>query len=345
MFTSSILKNNFNLLRILAAVQVLIVHSFNHFEIKSVLIDALKIFPGVPMFFFISGYLIGGTYIRNLKKGNRIFFMNRVLRLYPALIVCFIISLLLVYFSGYFSEIKIKISSFIIWSFSQITFFQFYNAGFMRGYGDGVLNGALWTISVEIQFYLLTPIIYYFFLKRKSLLIFFFVVSIIVNVYLKYFLNWELTFMKLLTVSFIPWVYMFLLGYLCSIYKNELIERIKKINILLVLLIYIVSMNFIGSYQYNAQNGINPISVLILSVLIIKFSQMKIYLPKIISNFIDRNDLSYGIYIYHMPIINFLLYIEILNSFTNVLLTIFSSFAFALLSWKFIEKNMLKLKK
>lgn len=345
MYQSTILKNNFNLLRILAAVQVLIVHSFNHFEIESAFINVLKVFPGVPMFFFISGYLIGGTYIRNYHKGNKVFFMNRVLRLYPALIICFIFSLLFVYFSGYFSKINLEASSLVSWILAQITFFQFYNAEFMRDYGIGVLNGSLWTISVEIQFYLLTPVIFFLINKRKLLMFILFFISLIVNIYLRIYLNWDLTYMKLLSVSFIPWVYMFLLGYICNIYKKDIFQLIAKINIFIILALYFASMNLIGLYELNAQNGINPISVLILSILILKFSQLNIYLPKLASNFIDKNDLSYGLYIYHMPIINFLLYKEIHTPIYNVILTIICSFVFAYFSWKFLEKYMLKLKK
>ena len=345
MFKSTILNNNFNLLRLIAAMQVLLVHSFNHFEVKSIFIEALKIVPGVPLFFFISGYLIGGTYIRNFAKGNWVFFRNRILRLYPALIICFIISLLLIYFSGYFETISVSIMDFLIWTFNQLTFFQFYNPQFMRGYGVGVLNGSLWTISVEIQFYLLTPIIYFLFRKRKLFLLLLFVVSLLVNLYFRLFLNWELMIMKLISVSFLPWVYMFLLGYFVSVNYNRVIVQLDKINIFLVLLCYVLSMFLIGSYYKNAMNSINPISVFLLAILVIKIAKRKIYLPKFIADFIDKNDLSYGIYIYHMPIINLLLFIGILSNFFNILLTILFSFVFTFFSWNFIEKKMLQKKK
>lgn len=51
-------------------------------------------------------------------------------------------------------------------------------------------------------------------------------------------------------------------------------------------------------------------------------------------------DLSYGAYIWHMPIINLLLMLGFPNPYLGILLT----FMFAVASWFFIEKPALKLK-
>ena len=47
----------------------------------------------------------------------------------------------------------------ILWFVSQITIGQAYNPNFFRDIGVGVINGALWTITVEILFYIIVPII------------------------------------------------------------------------------------------------------------------------------------------------------------------------------------------
>ena len=67
--------------------------------------------------------------------------------------------------SGYFNLCNFEFKDFLFWIFTQITFFNFLIENFIKGYGVGSLNGSLWTISVEIQFYLLTPIVYLFLKK------------------------------------------------------------------------------------------------------------------------------------------------------------------------------------
>lgn len=344
MLKNNVFNNNFNLIRIIAALQVLIVHSFNHFEIDNVFIRALKCFPGVPLFFFISGYLIGGTYIKNQQKGLKIFFRNRILRLYPGIILCTALSLIGVYLTGYFNTVLINFKDFLIWLAAQISVFQFYNAEFFRDFGTGVINGALWTISVELQFYILTPLIYLLLKRGKFVVSILLILSVIINVYLKYFGNWDNMFIKLLSVSFLPWIYIFLLGYLTKQYK-VVQESIVKQNVFVLLVLYVVSMNVIGSYKYNAMNSINPISVVLLCMLVYKFSQMPLRLNEKFQNFINKYDISYGVYIYHMPIINILIYLGVFSKYQNIILSITLSIILGFLSWILVERKFLSIKK
>ncbi len=86
-------NNNFNLIRLLASIQVMIYHFLEHFGLNKLPIykdihKVLSYFPGVPIFFFISGFLIFKSY--ELAPNFKIYLRNRLLRIYPALIVCFI---------------------------------------------------------------------------------------------------------------------------------------------------------------------------------------------------------------------------------------------------------------
>ena len=156
-------SNNFDLIRLFSATQVAISHITGHLGFENKFLSILSLFPGVPIFFFVSGFLIYGSYAQSKTnvKSNTNFFVKRFLRLYPELCLCIALSLLSIWQSGYFYNVEFQLGSFTVWIMSQATFFQFYNPEFMRGYGVGVLNGSLWTISVELQFYLLTPFLFF----------------------------------------------------------------------------------------------------------------------------------------------------------------------------------------
>ena len=72
--------NNFDLIRLLAAFQVVITHGIVHLKIDDPLSLSyvLNYFPGVIVFFTISGFLITSSLQRNsnIKK----YFINRTLR-------------------------------------------------------------------------------------------------------------------------------------------------------------------------------------------------------------------------------------------------------------------------
>ena len=211
------ISNNFDLIRLIAALQVVFMHGYAHLDITAgVFLKVLSYVPGVPIFFFISGYLISGSYVRN----DNIFqyAINRVIRVYPALIVCTLLSILAVYLTGYFSNHESGVKEFFIWILSQVSFVQFYNPDFMREFGTGVLNGSLWTITVELQFYFIVPLLYFFINKIRAdvnaTLILFIVLFVGVNqLYILLGDNYsEHILYKLLHVSFAPWFYMFLVG-------------------------------------------------------------------------------------------------------------------------------------
>ncbi|MFZ4801578.1 MAG: acyltransferase family protein [Chlorobium sp.] len=75
-------NNNLEWLRLLFAVQVVLVHVAEELNIE--IPYAINHFPGVPAFFFVSGFLIYASY---LNAPGRRYFENRFLRIYPALVL------------------------------------------------------------------------------------------------------------------------------------------------------------------------------------------------------------------------------------------------------------------
>lgn len=332
--------NNFDLIRLFAAMQVALTHATGHLGVRPEFMDYLLYFPGVPIFFFISGYLIYQSYENNKHKNLNIFYKNRILRIYPALFLCFFVSLTLIYFTGYFETKNISIKDFIVWIITSLSFFQFYNPDFMRSYGTGVLNGSLWTISVELQFYILAPFIFYILKNLKFLFFIIFLLLIGANYANSFLSNWSLLSWKIFGVSFLPWLYMFMFGaYLSS---NSLLQtKILNANLFFYFTAYILQYYFSIKYNLGIGHEINLISYLLLACLIFKLA---FTMPKISTNILNGNDISYGIYIYHMPIVNFLLFYNIEKTITSLTILIFATFVVAILSWYYVEKPSLKLK-
>ncbi|MEI8021293.1 MAG: acyltransferase, partial [Schlesneria sp.] len=155
--------NNFDLIRLLAALQVVYCHTCWHLGITSgigdpTLANFIHWFPGVPIFFTISGFLISRSWERS--DNWREYATKRVLRIYPALWVQLAVGILITTAFGVVTPSLATCPSFGLWIVAQSTFVQVYNPSFMRGFGLGVLNGSLWTIPVELGFYVSLPILY-----------------------------------------------------------------------------------------------------------------------------------------------------------------------------------------
>lgn len=333
--------NNFDLLRLIAALQVAITHGANHLGQSNWVLDIIAMFPGVPIFFFLSGFLIYGSYESSLKSEIplRNFFIKRFLRLYPGLWLCFAIGLLLVFVTGYFStaEVDSKIAAF--WILCQTTVFQFYNPEFMREFGTGVLNGALWTISVEIQFYLLFPILYKVITSRFALLVVF--IFGCINIVHSNFNPSDTTLLKLFSVSFMPWIYMFMLGAIIARQQTWIIPILCRPPLLVTLAVFCLICWISLSQELTWGNRINPLGYLAMVWLVIQIAFKNRALS---SRLLGKNDISYGVYIYHMPIINALLFVRgegVYEFFVAISLTVILAIA----SWRFVERPALRLKR
>lgn len=150
--------NNFDLIRLFAALQVATMHSINHLHgsFPGWAWDILILPEGVPIFFFVSGLLVTSSFAR---RSLRSYAEARGRRVFPALWLAFLIALCLLIAFGQIGAPELSMPTFWTWVASQLTVFQVYNPQFLRDFGVGVVNGSLWTIPVEIGFYAILPMI------------------------------------------------------------------------------------------------------------------------------------------------------------------------------------------
>lgn len=329
--------NNFNLLRLFAALQVVFIHGVEHLHIKNEIALFIKnivaYFPGVPIFFLISGYLITMSYEKNpdIKEYAK----NRILRIYPALYVSFFVGLLILWYFGQFSGVGIM--DVLPWVVAQLTFFQFYNPEFIRDFGVGVINGSLWTISVELTFYMILPMLYLFlqkdFYKRVSLLL---IISFGFYYYINEISSNTLIYEKLIKVSILPYLFYFLFGMSLYRFRNYLMKYTEDRVFIYLVLYVLVCFVTVDSFIYDIFKQV------LFSVFIFSF----VFSYKSLSyKLMKHNDFTYGVYIYHMLIVNVLVQLGILGGVQNLILVLLLSLVCGVLSYFLVEKPFLSMKK
>jgi peptidoglycan/LPS O-acetylase OafA/YrhL len=218
----------------------------------------------------------------------------------------------------------------------------------MRAFGDGVLNGSLWTICVELQFYWLVPILYLLLWRcdrRRAnvrlailALVFFAFHQLLVALADPYA---ETVAWKLFHISFLPWFYMFLVGVLAQRNLDRVLAFARRLPATGLLLGYVGYALAAGAAGLPLGNMLALPVFLPLAFVVIRvaFSGLREA-----SDLLRRNDLSYGVYIYHMPIVNQLLFYG--RSGSAVLFgAIAASVVAATLSWFLVERPSLRLKK
>jgi peptidoglycan/LPS O-acetylase OafA/YrhL len=328
-------RNNFDLLRLIAAVQVMGFHVAGHLNLPlGPLFAPFSAMPGVVIFFVISGYLVSSSLERSSTLGA--YLLARFLRIYPALWVCLGIAILLATAWG---GVRASAPELIPWLVAQLSIGQFYNPQFLRGFGTGVLNGSLWTIPVELQFYLFLPC-FYALLRRVQAKNALLIGLILVFAGVHYFyatLSAERSLaVKVLGVTLFPYLYLFLLGVLLQRNPHWVARFLAGKSVVWIVIFAATScaMGWLGLEIYG--NTLNPVSALVLGLTVVSIAYAR---PRSLGGY----DLSYGIYIYHMIFVNAVLHAG-RSSVAAAAFVIGATFLLAFCSWVFIETPALGLK-
>ncbi|MFN3782359.1 MAG: acyltransferase family protein [Spirosomataceae bacterium] len=341
--------NNFDLVRLIAASQVLIWHSAVHlnlFNPNSWVLKVVYNFPGVPIFFAISGFLITSS-INKVNFTFLSYLKNRFLRLFPALLFCTLFTAFLLLHS----EIGASLSDWGLYFLAQLSFLQPWVPNSFKSWGVGHPNGSLWSISVEIQLYLALPILILF-LKNKGIfikncvLILVFSISVLYSILLSSLTNPSLPWIHQIGSLFIlEHMSFFIIGIAFYYHYNFLIHHIEN-RFLSWLLVYIVYVLF---FKYAFSLYENPYSRSLFGILanilvVFVFFSLAFSYKTWSSRFLRNNDISYGLYIFHMPIVNFFVQNGYVGDISYFLVVCLLSIFFALASWFLVERNALKFK-
>jgi len=338
--------NNFDLLRLLAALQVAVVHSIGFLKPTGYfarLLDAgLDRFPGVPIFFVISGVLISKSYERS--DSLRDYIRNRCLRIFPALWVCLVASVAVILAFGVGSLGPITTPAWLLWWAEQMSIFQNFQAAFLKPLSTG-LNGSLWTIPVELEFYIVLPALYGILRLRRRpgnmrllaiALASLALQLLIVNshrsvVHVKAY--------SLLGITVAPYLWMFLVG--VSIQRNWSTVRGWLFGRAHWWGLGYLMLCAAGRWLHvdTGGNYMNPVYLLPLAGLIVSLAMSA---PQLSDRVLRHHDVSYGLYLYHMLVVHLLAVLAAPSGWAPIAAAIIVSLGLAALSWTLVEKPYLR---
>lgn len=299
----------------------------------------------VKGFFSISGFLVTKSYLSNNNIST--YANKRFRRIYPAYIVCILFCILLgaccttlslAEFVTHYATLKYLISNAIFLNFLQPNLPFVFNDNPISS-----LNGSLWTIKIEIMLYCFVPIINicYNFIGYVKTAIIFFILSISWVYFFTYI--YQDTLSPEIARQFPGQLSYFILGSLFYV-NTKILKNIKWIFLISMFLLFVIQ----NPYLKLIFDPICYCSIVLYFSLGFSFRNSFLLSRtrfNIGSKIIFRKcgDLSYGIYLYHFPIIQTLIfakYFEI-NIWLGVFLTIFLTLIAASLSWNILEKKII----
>ncbi|MFY0713476.1 acyltransferase [Seonamhaeicola sp. NFXS20] len=320
--------NNFDFLRVVFASTVAISHlielsGIEIFQPYSVFFNTRLAIDG---FFVISGFLIAKSFQNSASLKDYI--IKRIKRIVPAyMLVIFICALFLCFisslsFENYFLNVQ-------FWEYlgANLTF-QNYLQPCLPGVFENnkicAVNGALWTIKIEEAFYLLIPVFYWLVNSKKFNIYALCLLTYIVSIsYFNYFLAID---MYRIAKQLPGALALFTTG-MVLFHNFSFFLKWKHYIILPCLILFILEQYILNTHI------LKPAT----------FGFMVFYIAynfKAINEFGKYGDFTYGIYIFHFPIIQTFVHLDFYNKYNPYicsLLTLLLTLVFAVLSWYFIE--------
>lgn len=331
-------RNDIQGLRALAFLLVFIFH-LNHNWLSGG-------FLGVDLFFVISGFLMTSIISSSIDKEKFSFidfYNKRIKRIVPSYIFLLLIVALVTPFFYLFTDLKFLKASFVK------SLFFYSNSLFAEGnsyFGAKLNENPLlhtWSLAIEMQFYLILPILMLIFKKHLKLL--FTILIVILSIYGS--LQIDLGNKNQMYFSLVARIPEFLIGgifalvYKNGITKNSIINNVVSVVSLIVLLV----CSFLISENSNFPGVLALIPTVASAILL---ANSKTVISSIFSAkpLVFIGELSYSLYLWHFPIMAIIRYKNDRYEFTfsEVVFIIILTFVLAIASYYLVEKTFRNLK-
>ena len=310
-------NNNFDIVRLLLATIVVLVHSYDlsQSETLSPIRHVLSSRMGVECFFVISGFLIFASFERCATL--REYFSNRAWRILPAYWLSTLFCLIIAFAHGSFHVLRFLLAN--------LTFANFLQPGIPGVFDlnpNDAMNGALWTIKIEVMFYVAVPLIAWLCrrLNRDAVLWTLLVLSLVFH---------EAFARHASLVMQLPGQLSFFMAGALVYYHLASFKRYG----------WWLTAGAVVLFAAHTWTGWYPLRPLAVAVLVLAAC----FLLPHVKGPTRWGDFSYGTYILHWPIIQLLVEAGwfALHPILTLLATLLLAGTGAVLSWNFIEKPAL----
>jgi len=326
--------NNWNFIRLILAIVVIIGHFPPALFISNYIRTYFPFVSGVlavEWFFTISGFLITSSMLAN--SDIDIYIKKRLLRIYPPIVIAALLSVVGAVLSDKSSEYIISIHHLLLFQDAMPIMAR----GINGPGGEVFFHSAFWTLVVEMQFYIILPILIILY-KRKPGGVYFYYILLLILYVISISIKQQEFFAKATPIhllsrqSFFAYSSYFIIGHLLRIH----FDFIKKYFVYLFLFSLLLFINeyYIGTISHNS--FLQPIYAGILA------TGIALLIPALKWKF---SDISYGMYIYHIPIFGILypLGINKVDSHQlKVLIAFVSCVIVSYLSYNLMEKRLIK---
>jgi len=291
-------RNDIQILRALAVIFVVLFH----LEVAGIESG----FLGVDVFFVVSGFLMAILY----KTGEtKKFFERRAKRLLPAYFTTVAITLIASIFIVLPSELG-QVATQSIYSIFFANNFGFWmqNSYFSKTDFNPLLH--LWSLGVEIQFYLIVPLLVWFFRKSKIFLPLVLIGSFVSCVFIVGISPKTSFFMMPLRI------WEFLIGFVIAYYltnegniKTQNYQWLGLIGLIVLCAIPFIRVDGQSLNRLEAHPSFYALLVCFATSLVLSCGLPKVLQESSFGNFLAKiGDYSYSIYLVHFPIIVLYLY-------------------------------------
>ncbi|QHS14343.1 acyltransferase [Shewanella sp. Arc9-LZ] len=316
--------NNFDILRLFFAFCVVWHHYsvLNNVEFYFPLFEVFNSDVAVKSFFFISGILIWDSALRT--KNVKTYFFKRLTRIYPALLLVLSVCSLIFLFIG--AE-PLNLASYLSFSSVFLTFIQPCVNGIFDNNVICAVNGSLWTLKLEVAFYIIIALAVYFFKNKQfQFIMLLSLISLVLDVAYSLGTLDNIPFISQLSNQIFFKLYFFGAGVFYYNYKEYIGVKV---------LVSILLLSFLLQTFLN-QSIFSTFLFVFSAVIILAF-----YAPYL--NISKLGDISYGMYIFHFPLVQFLVFSEVStgDKAVDFLLFCIVLVFISKMSWDYVEKKCL----